>query len=499
MVVSTSSEREGMFSILVVKELRLILRSPKFAAAFGLSTLLLLVSVFTGILEYRAATAQFALGNELSQQTLRAQASWMGVSVNAYRAPDPLQILCGGITNSIGRFSPISTMAPARLRHSAYTDEPLYAVFGPIDPAFVVVVVFSLMAIVFSYDAVNGEREAGTLRLAFANAIPRRLFIAAKFTGSWLALILPLLLPVLVITAVLLLSGIPFTTTHWMRYALFWGLSFLVMTFFLALGLCASAVVRRSSSSFLIALACWVGFVFLLPRLAVLAAAEIRPAPSAAEVDAQQDIFARDRMEENMRSLQQRWQKRSQEMAARSEDEAMRYRKEKNAQWTSEDEADRLRVQQEVDQHALLLQQDRDNVLAAQQELAVNLARCSPASDYLFAAMLLAGTDPGLKTRTMESLRRYRETVNAFVAARQKETGTSDGFRVSFDSRSGFSFSIPRERGTLDLAGFPAYNASVGGVYGPFLPLVVNTGILILAILLAYSGAVAAFHRFDLR
>jgi ABC-type transport system involved in multi-copper enzyme maturation permease subunit len=488
-----------MFSILVVKELRLMIRSPKFAAAFGLSALLLVVSVATGIQEYRAAVAHHTLGTELTQQGLRSQASWMGVSVNAYRAPDPLQILAGGITNSIGRFSAINAMEPARLRHSAYTDEPLYAVFGPIDPAFIVVAVFSLMAIVFSFDAVNGERESGTLRLAFANPLPRRTFIAAKFVGSWLALILPLLLPVLIATVVLLVSAIPFSPAHWLRYVLFWGLSFLATTFFLGLGLCASALARRSSTSFLIALACWVGIVFLFPRLAVLAAAEIRPAPSAAEVDAEQDVFARDRLEENLRGLTQRWQERSRTTESMKPGDAERFRQDKRAAWMSEDEADRNRIQQEIDRHAILLQQDRDNALAAQQDLAMTLARFSPASAYLFSAMALAGTDPGLKMRTMESMQRYRESMNAYIAERQKETGASGGFRITFDSKTGFSFASPREQGTIDLTGFPLYDPSLNRTFNPYAVASIDAGILTLAILLTFAGAVAAFHRFDLR
>jgi ABC-type transport system involved in multi-copper enzyme maturation permease subunit len=488
-----------MFSILVAKELRLMLRSLKFAAAFGLSTLLLLVSVFTGIREYRAAAAHYALGTELSQQTLRSQSSWMGASVNAYRPPAPLQVLAGGITNSIGRFSPISAMEPAKLRHSAYTDEPIFALFGPIDPAFIVVAVFSLMAIVFSFDAINGERESGTLRLTFANALPRRLYVAAKFAGAWLALVIPLVIPVLLATLVLLLSGIPFSGGDWVDYLLFWLLSILVTTFFLSLGLLASSLTRQSSNSFLIALACWVAIVFLLPRIAVLAAGGLRPAPSAAEVDAEQDVYARDLQDQQIRRLEQRWQERSRSTESLPEEEAARLRQEKRQEWMAEDEEDRRGVARVIDQHAVLLDQQRTNALNSQQELATNLARISPASAYLFSAMALAGTDPGLKERTMESFRRYREEMTSYVAARQKQAGSAEGFRVTFDSKAGFSFSAPREKGTLDLTGFPSYEPPAPRSSDASAAAAVNGGILLLSILAAFSGAVAAFHRFDLR
>jgi hypothetical protein len=99
----------------------------------------------------------------------------------------------------------------------------------------------------------------------------------------------------------------------------------------------------------------------------------------------------------------------------------------------------------------------------------------------------------------MESLQRYRESVNAYVAARKKETGPGDGFRVSFDSKSGFSFSAPREKGTIDLAGFPAYDPSLNAAFDPFATAAIHGGFLIIASFLAFAGTVAAFHRFDLR
>ena len=43
----------------------------------------------------------------------------------------------------------------------------------------------SLMAILFSYDAVSGERERGTLRLLLTNSLSRPALIAAKWLGGY--------------------------------------------------------------------------------------------------------------------------------------------------------------------------------------------------------------------------------------------------------------------------------------------------------------------------
>ena len=45
---------------------------------------------------------------------------------------------------------------------------------GDLDFLFVVGTVFSLLALLFTFDAVAGEREAGTLRITLANGPPKK-------------------------------------------------------------------------------------------------------------------------------------------------------------------------------------------------------------------------------------------------------------------------------------------------------------------------------------
>ncbi|MEE8583230.1 MAG: ABC transporter permease subunit [Acidobacteriota bacterium] len=58
-------------------------------------------------------------------------------------------------------------------------------------------IVLSLFAILFAYNAVSGEKEQGTLRLSFSNAVPRDSYILGKAAGSFLALAIPLLILIL--------------------------------------------------------------------------------------------------------------------------------------------------------------------------------------------------------------------------------------------------------------------------------------------------------------
>ena len=94
-----------MLPTLIQKELKAILASPKFAATLAVCALLILLSVFVGIQEYSTAVRQHEAALQLTDQTLRTQASWMGLSTYAYRTPTRCRSLITGVTNDIGRLS----------------------------------------------------------------------------------------------------------------------------------------------------------------------------------------------------------------------------------------------------------------------------------------------------------------------------------------------------------------------------------------------------------
>ena len=57
--------------------------------------------------------------------------------------------------------------------------------------------VLSLIAILFTFDSISGERERGTLRLMLANSIPRHTVLLGKFLGALISISAPLTLAVL--------------------------------------------------------------------------------------------------------------------------------------------------------------------------------------------------------------------------------------------------------------------------------------------------------------
>ncbi|MFH1942948.1 MAG: ABC transporter permease subunit [bacterium] len=488
-----------MFRILVEKELKSILFGPKFIVTFSVCSVLILLSVFVGIQNYRATVDQYEAGISLTDQEMQERTSYRSLGTRVFREPDPMQIFVSGIQNDIGRFSLIRSDEPVKLEHSIYSDDPIFAVFRFIDLTFIVQIVLSLFAILFTYDAINGEREMGTLKLTFANPIPKIQYIVAKFIGSWVGLVIPLTIPILMSFLLVIVFRIPLTGDHWTKLTAYVTVSFLYFTFFIVLGLMVSAMTKRSAVSFLLLLIVWVSFVLIIPRFSVMAAGKIMPVPSSAEIDGRVDAYSKERWEKYIKDLEDTWQERNREMEGMSREEREAYRDTHLWEWMEQEDATRKDMQAEIQNMSRKLMEDLQNRKAEQERLAFTLSRFSPASSYQLAAMDLAGTDIGVKMRYQQAMEDYHDNFVAYTDKKHKESGGgSDGIRITVDSETGFSFDLGKDV-RLDLSDMPRFQQPVQTFFETLSQTSIDLGLLILYSVIALAGTFVAFLKYDVR
>ena len=135
-----------------------------------------------------------------------------------------------------------------------------------VDWAFIIGYVLSLIAILFTFDTVSGERELGTLRLMLANPIPRHTVLIGKFLGALISVGIPLALAVLMnLLLISTSSAVQISPDAWGRLGIIFFIAILYTSLFLALGLLVSARVSRSAVSLVILLLIWVIFVIFVP------------------------------------------------------------------------------------------------------------------------------------------------------------------------------------------------------------------------------------------
>ncbi len=274
-----------MIRLIIEKELREIIGTRKFAVTFAVSSLLILFGFYVGAKDYQVAVARYEAAKSEDLRQMDGVTDWLSVrNHRIFLPPQPLAALVSGVSDDIGSTTLVQGRGELTATDSRYGDAPVFAIFRFLDLDFLFQIVLSLFAILFAYDAINGEKERGTLRLALANPVPRRTYILGKLSGSYIALAFPLLIPILLGCALLPVLGVHLASDEWLRLALIVGTGMVYLGVFVALSICVSALTQRSSSSFLVLLALWVFVVLILPRVSVLIAGRAIEVPTVDEI-----------------------------------------------------------------------------------------------------------------------------------------------------------------------------------------------------------------------
>ena len=151
-----------------------------------------------------------------------------------------------------------------------------------VDWGFIIGYVLSFIALLFTFDSISYEREQGTLRLMFANSIPRHTVLIGKFLGALISINIPFTLAVLVNLLIISTSSdVHLGAEAWVRLGIIFLIALLYTCLFLALGLLVSARVQRSAVSLVILLLAWVTLVVFMPSTLVSIAGRSTSSKSA--------------------------------------------------------------------------------------------------------------------------------------------------------------------------------------------------------------------------
>ncbi len=168
----------------------------------------------------------------------------------------------------------------------SFDDNPLPLLFPPLDLIFIVTIIMSLMAILFSYDAICGEREKGTLKLMVSTGISRSNILFGKWIGGTASLIIPFILSLLMgLIYITFHPSIQWTGAMWLTFILLTLASITFISVFFLMGLLVSTFSRISSVSILTSLFIWVIMILAIPNLSPYLAAQFFRIPSVNRIE----------------------------------------------------------------------------------------------------------------------------------------------------------------------------------------------------------------------
>ena len=342
--------------------------------------------------------------------------------------PTPLSVFATGLESALPRYLGMTRNGITRGEASLST-APIAFLLGHLDFVFVVSTVFSLLALLFTFDAVAGEREAGTLRITLANALPRDIFLWSKLIGGYLVFILPFLISLIIGLLVLVWQGFPLGEPDiFLRILCLIFVSLLYIAVFFALGAVISIYFDSSKTALIVAFTVWVFAVLILPRVGFLAAqivaptstaesvyrektarrSELRDALAAKRGKMMSEVFSEMMRESNVTPGSKTGaiavfdsahiDKVNEEMAPLEEEARLKYR----------DLAARLDRR---------YQQERKR----QDTIGVNFSRITPTASFIFLATDTTQTGQTKKNTYFQTGTRYYETLDSEIFSKMSE------------------------------------------------------------------------------
>ena len=357
-------------------------------------------------------------------------------------------------------------------QHTSRTNDSLPN-FTELDWTFIIGLVMSFMAVLFTYDAISGERETGTLSLLMSNSVSRATVLLGKFIGAFLTILIPLfiggLLNLMIINASRLMS---LSGGEWARIGIIFVISAVYISMFLWLGLFISSQFSNSSSSLLTLLLIWIVFVVLIPNTMGVLASGFQQVSSRSEISRIQKA-------------------KEDEIDNRYKGGDKLYRTGSPSDTPPKIEVLRMWADY-LNEHADAknsINGEHLNKQFAQVAFTQQITRLSPAAIYKYALESLSGTGFARHKRFVQQARRYRQQFVDFI--KSEDRGDNESHHVylvkeGLSQRPVAFNSIPKFSEKL----------TVGTTFkGALLDLM----LLVSLALLLFMAAVLAFMRSDVK
>ena len=435
-------------------------------------------------------------------------------------APGEIDRLLGmvGTQKPPERFRPLIIGIQGNENVGSFDDNPLPILFPPLDFLFIVTIIMSLLAMLFSHDAIAGERQNGTLRLVISNSISRTTILFGKFIGGTASLIIPFILALL--AGVLYISvnpAIQWDGSAWAELVLLTAASIIFITLFYLLGLMVSTFSRYSSTSILNCLFLWVLLILVIPNVCTYISAQLCRIPSIKETERKQDEIkgpalkgARKHMNEAAKKFKLKYGGLFSEFesmeysgigtwffldreAASTHQEAAQQRAEADPKFKAMMDSFRQEYEMAMKEFRRILEEsgfsklgrDLGRKSAVQTNLAKNLACISPFANFVYIARDLTGT--GLRSlKYFEQTKdEYEEQFQSYAeekisGARKKNPAIDEEYYLDVSDRPRFVFKEEVLKDKL----------------GEVLPY---WGILVLFNVVFFAASFAGFMRYDVR
>jgi len=485
--------RHSIFGTIFRKELLENIRNQRFLLALALCVVLIPLGFAVQDMDYAAKDASYRDSLKTFEEGHKLLAEFVQ-EASMFRPPSPLAPISAGV----------EALLPTSIDTVGFVDEsgatlgyvnasglgdPFRFLYGPLDLATIAAVVLSILAVLFVFNGVTGEKERRTLAQVFSNSVPRSTLITAKMAAAFVLISAAFLVGLLLGALTLALQGFEVwaKSATLAPFLIAAGLTIVYIFVMVNLGLLVSARARSSLSAIVTLVMVWIALFMLVPKAAVITAKILRPVKSQQVVDFEKSQVRSQLSKESGDEID-KMRKSMPGIKDMTVDEFFKAKRNKNPL------VDEYQTKQDEIQAAYLKRTDAelaklDAAYAAQRErqtgLARDLSRLSPVSCYLHGVTEIAGT--GLTEA--DRLKENKTALAGFLVNEVSRKLKVLRFGHMAMSNDSFEGDPPAPRlvykgGTL--------RDQLPGVW-PDMALLAFFGILF------FAGAYVSFLRYDLR
>ena len=402
-----------MLTTLIQKEIMHHILSVRFVALLLMCLLLIPLTLSINYRNYRQNLVDYQEAVKLANLEEKTVNPKMPLEPEIevsklFLKPTPMSVFANGLGDAMPSYLGMTRNGITQGPPSLFS-APLSYLLGHLDFLFVVGTVFSLLALLFTFDAVAGEREAGTLRITLANALPRDLFLWSKLIGGYLVFVIPFLVSLLFGLLVLVWQGFPLGESDiFPRILNLTAISLLYIGVFFGIGTVISTYLDNSKTALIVAFTVWVFAVLITPRVGFLAAKIITPTRTSQSIymekQAMRDDFNAEIEKEKIKIIM--------ELPTDEQGRTIIGGNE-NAKILDEhmkplEEAYRLKFQN----HAKKLDRDYKRETERQEQVGEALSRISPTSSLIYLTTNLTQTGKGERSNYFQTGDRYYDMLH---------------------------------------------------------------------------------------
>lgn len=398
--------------------------SRKFLVAFVLAVLILGTGAFAMSRAYQEQQDRYETKLADLEQELEDESFgyWKIAETEIFRElgkPDPLSTLISGqqsVPTGMGAIGYMMEEAVGREQ----TTSPLWTRFGMLDLTFIIGFLMSLMAVIFSYDSISGEKERGTLKLTLANDVPKDHVLLGKYIGGTASVLLPFVLAMLLALSIIALAvGVPFSPADYQAIGLLVLIGCATISAFYLLGMLVSSLTKRASVSLIMCLFVWISLVQGIGNVAALTATETSGGMSYDEFHDQymsiwEDVWEEYRPQlDNLREqLSQAWGENNMELVNQIQEEL-------DALWDEQNE--------ETQRRQGAIEEEFRRQQEGQLNTALNVSRISPGESYRNVGRALAGLSWDEGVHIQEQMSDYFDALREEYEEWQEQQGEGPG------------------------------------------------------------------------